>query len=354
MYHLVIFLISFLFVYFLTFLIRKIAIRLDFIDKPEERKFHNTPTALLGGIGIFFGLLFGLGFTFFFCRPLIPEIHEIVFFLLSALFICLLGLHDDRKGMNPYVKFFIQIIIALLFIFGGKFQLMLGSPYITVPLFTLWIVGLMNALNFLDNMDGITAGMAAILGIGFFAFGIIANNHFLSLVSIIFVASNLGFLIHNFNPAKIFLGDAGSMFIGYILAVLGIQLCETIININNDAINFATVLPLLLLSYAIFDISLVSFTRHRDGRYVLEGGMDHSTHRIGTAIGSVKITAFMVYLINILLVIVSVIVFKTNEQYLTLIITTIFALVFLFFADKLDKIPIIITENQLRKKGGND
>ncbi|MEA2104691.1 MAG: MraY family glycosyltransferase [Candidatus Cloacimonadota bacterium] len=347
--HLIISFISFFFVYFLTFLIKKIAIKLNFIDKPEERKFHTKPTALMGGIAIFFGLLFGLLVAFFVCKQLLPPNHQIEFYLIGAFLISLLGLIDDRFGMNPYLKFFLQTIIALIFIFGQGYQSLIFSPYITIPLLAAWIVGLMNALNFLDNMDGITSGMATILGLGFFALGILSGNHFLSLLAGIFMASTFGFLFHNFHPAKIFLGDAGSMLIGYTLAVFGITLVDEIIN-TNGLINFSILLPILLLSYAIFDISLVSITRHRDGRYVLEGGKDHSTHRIGTATGSVKVTAGMVYLINILLVLASVIVFRANNQYLTLIITVIFSLSFLFFGDKLDKIPIVISQNQLKKK----
>ncbi|MCK4360075.1 MAG: undecaprenyl/decaprenyl-phosphate alpha-N-acetylglucosaminyl 1-phosphate transferase [Candidatus Cloacimonetes bacterium] len=349
MYHFILFFFSFLFVYFFTYQIRKIAIRLNFIDKPEERKFHTKPTPLLGGIAILIGMIISLIASNYICYDLVPQIREISYFYIGLLLVCLLGLYDDHFRMSPYLKFIIQSIIALLFIFGTKMTNILGSAFITVPILLIWMVGLMNALNFLDNMDGITAGMAAILGAGYFAIGILSHNHFLSLISVIFIGSCLGFLVHNFHPAKIFLGDAGSMLIGYTLAVLGIALLNQIVIINST-VNLTSLLPILLLSYAIFDISLVSFTRQRDGRNILEGGKDHSTHRIGTATGSVRITAVMVYLINILIVLITVIVFEANNQYLTLATTIIFATVFLFFGGKLDNIPIVISQNQLRKK----
>lgn len=344
MYHFISFFFAFLFVYFLTFQIRKIAIRLNFIDKPEERKFHTKPTPLLGGIAILFGLIISFIVSYYICHDLIPQIKLISYFYIGLLLVCLLGLYDDYSMLKPYIKFIIQSIIALLFIFGTKMTNIFGSEFITVPLLLLWMVGLMNALNFLDNMDGITAGMASILGLGYFALGILSGNHFLSLISVIFIGSCLGFLFHNFHPAKIFLGDAGSMLIGYTLSVLGIIL------FNELPKNCSLLLPILLLSYAIFDISLVSFTRKRDGRNILEGGQDHSTHRIGTATGSVKVTAFMVYLINIVIILITVIVFKINNQFLTLATTIIFATVFLFFGGQLDNIPIVISQNQLRKK----
>jgi UDP-GlcNAc:undecaprenyl-phosphate GlcNAc-1-phosphate transferase len=334
-----------LFVYFFTFLVKKVAIKLNFIDKPEERKFHTTPTPLLGGISILIGMIITFLISIFTGNPIMPEFNrELFFFFLGALLIAGLGVIDDVFGMNPYLKFTTQSAIALTFILGTGVSTLLGQWYVSVPIFMLWMVGLMNALNFLDNMDGITAGMATILSLGYCALGILSSNHYLSFLAALFMGCSLGFLIHNFPPAKIFLGDAGSMLVGYSLSAFGIMILPELPN------NLTRLLPMLMLSYAIFDISLVSFTRHRDGRYVLQGGKDHTTHRIDTAMGSAKITAFVVYLVNILLVLFSVIVFQINNQYLTLITTLVLAGVFLFFGEKLDNVPIIITQNQLKHK----
>ncbi len=339
-----------LFVYLLTFIIRKLAAKWNFVDKPEERKFHTEPTALMGGLGVLVGIFWGVGIAFIVCKALLPELNSGISYLLGLLLVSMLGLYDDRYGMKPPQKFIIQAVVALIFIIGSGLQGVLYNPFITLPIFLLWMVGLMNALNFLDNMDGISAGIAAILSLAFFSVGIATGNHFLSLFAIIFIAACIGFLIHNFHPAKIFLGDAGSMLIGYTLAVFGIVVVKQIIISSKGIIDFNTLLPVLVLSYAIFDISLVSLTRHRDDRYVFEGGKDHSTHRIGNATGSVRVTAIMVYLINIVVVLASLIIYKTGNPYLTLIVTVIFAGSFLFFGDKLDKIPIVITQNQLKDK----
>lgn len=345
MYHFIVFAFSCLLVYFFTFFVKKIAIKLNFIDRPEERKFHKTPTPLLGGIAILIGMIVTFLISILTGNPIMPEFNrELFFFFLGAVLISGLGIIDDILGMSPYLKFAIQTAIALSFIFGTGVTTILGAWYISVPIFLLWMTGLMNAMNFLDNMDGITAGMGAILSLGYCALGILSSNHYLSFLAALFMGCSLGFLFHNFHPAKIFLGDAGSMLVGYSLSAFGIMLLPELPN------NFTRLLPVLMLSYAIFDISLVSFTRHRDGRYVLQGGKDHTTHRIDTAMGSVKVTAFMVYLVNILLVLISVIVFKINNQYLTLISTIILAGLFFFFGEKLDNVPIIITQNQLKHK----
>jgi UDP-N-acetylmuramyl pentapeptide phosphotransferase/UDP-N-acetylglucosamine-1-phosphate transferase/ribonuclease BN (tRNA processing enzyme) len=235
--------------------------------------------------------------------------------------IVLLGLWDDRRGMKPLVKMFGQFAVSLVFI-GSNFTLaelglMFGSIYISLPIMVLWMVGLMNALNFLDNMDGIISGMAGILGLGFFAFALINTTQsnmeamaLMALISLSFAGSTFGFLPYNFNPARIFLGDAGSMFIGYFLSSMGILMARYAGNRYND--KFFYLLPVLLLSYAIFDISLVSYTRRRDGRHVMQGGKDHSTHRINNVLGSIKVTAAIIYTINVLIVLTAIIIFRSE------------------------------------------
>ena len=215
------------------------------------------------------------------------------------------------------------------------------------------MTGLMNAFNFLDNMDGILAGMSGILALGFYAVCIITKtpslnelNNYVALLALAFAGAVFGFLPHNFNPAKIFLGDAGSMFIGYFLSTMGILTGKLAVNRMHS--NFFYLLPILMLSFAIFDISLVSITRKRDGRRISQGGKDHSTHRLGTAFKSIKVTALIVYLINSIIILTTIIVLQMESVELLIISTIIFIIVFLFFGRKLDKIPIVVPENQLK------
>jgi len=193
--------------------------------------------------------------------------------------------------------------------------------------------------------------MAGILALGFYGFGYIITktsgfeieSHYLSLLSLAFAGALLGFLPYNFNPAKIFLGDAGSMFIGYFLATMGI-LSGKLVVARMAGNNLYFLLPILLLSYAIFDISLVSIIRKRDGRKISQGGKDHSTHRIGNAMKSHKITAIIVYLINIIIVLVTLLIFMMESTKLLIIATVLFALIFILFGRKLDQIPVVIPE----------
>lgn len=349
---------SWLLVYGLTPFIMRLARAINFVDKPEARKMHLTSVPLMGGLSVFTGFLLlclydvAISPGRFFDPPMLG-------YLAAGVLIVLIGLIDDKHGMNPLVKMIGQLTVSLVFILSN-FQLselnqMFGSIYISLPLMLLWMVGLMNALNFLDNMDGIISGMAGILGLGFFAFSLTNANSsnaepmaLIGLISLSFAGSTFGFLPYNFNPARIFLGDAGSMFIGYFLSSMGILMARYAVIRHED--NMFYLLPVLLLSYAIFDISLVSYTRKRDGRHVMQGGKDHSTHRIHTALGSVKVTAIIIYAINVLIALTTIIIFITGERVLLLATTAMFATFFLVFGRKLDQIPIVVPSNQQKTK----
>jgi UDP-GlcNAc:undecaprenyl-phosphate GlcNAc-1-phosphate transferase len=347
-----VFILSFLSVYHLTPQIIKLALKIHFVDNPSARKLHKKATPLMGGLAVFIGFFVSTIMVVVFTHHHFNK--NIIGYLIGAFIIVFVGLVDDRRGMKPLPKLIGQIASCLVFVFLNDLQTILGPVYISLPIILLWMVGLMNALNFLDNMDGIITGMSGILALGFYAFSFICKNnqyigesHFIALLALTFAGSVFGFLPHNFSPAKIFLGDAGSMFIGYFLSSMGILIGRyASTNLGNQ---LYYLLPVLLLSYAIFDISLVSITRKRDGRKISEGGKDHSTHRIGNAMGSDKVTAAFVYLINIVIVLVTIIVLQFRSVILLILSTIFFAIFFLFFANKLDQIPVEITKNQMKK-----
>ncbi|MBN1326365.1 MAG: undecaprenyl/decaprenyl-phosphate alpha-N-acetylglucosaminyl 1-phosphate transferase [Candidatus Cloacimonetes bacterium] len=354
---LTVFIVAILFVYSITPLVIKLAHRTNFYDRPAARKLHKKATPLLGGVAVFSGFLILMIYVIFIGLHSLSI--SIIGYILGSLLIVLVGVIDDRHGMKPWLKLTGQIVSCLIFIASNKLFTLFGPFYLTLPILFFWMVGLMNALNFLDNMDGIITGMSGILALGFYAFSFISKTNllaqeanYISILSLIFAGAVFGFLPYNFNPAKIFLGDAGSLFIGYFLSTMGI-LAGRLAVIGKGS-NLYFLYPVLLLSFAIFDISLVSITRKRDGRKISQGGKDHSTHRIGTAIGSPKITALIVYLINIIIVLVTIIVFIMDSDKLLIISVIIFGCFFLFFARKLDEVPIVIPENQIRKNKGND
>ena len=350
----IVFVVSFLLVYNLTPLIIRLAYKINFLDNPHARKLHKKATPLLGGLSVFVGF-----FVLVIIESLIQAAPRTAFatygYLLGAFTITVVGLIDDKYGMSPLVKIFFQIIVCLIFIHSNDLYYLFGNKWITVMIIMFWMTGLMNAFNFLDNMDGILSGMSGILAIGFYAVCVLTRtpslpdlNNYVGLLSLTFAGAVFGFLPYNFNPAKIFLGDAGSMFIGYFLSTIGILTGK--LAVNSMQSNLFYLLPIMLLSFAIFDISLVSITRKRDGRKVSQGGKDHSTHRIGTAMGSIKVTALVVYLINSIIALMAIAVLQMESAELLVLSTIIFIITFLFFGRKLDKIPIVVPENQLKEK----
>jgi len=356
--YLSVFIMAWLLVYGLTPFIIRLAKALNFVDKPEARKIHLKSVPLLGGLSVATGFVLLCIYDVLISPGRFFD-KQMLGYLAGTGIIVLLGLWDDRRGMKPLIKMLGQFAVSLVFILSNftltELSLMFGSIYISLPIMVLWMVGLMNALNFLDNMDGIISGMAGILGLGFFAFALINTTQsnmeamaLMALISLSFAGSAFGFLPYNFNPARIFLGDAGSMFIGYFLSSMGILMARYAGNRYND--KFFYLLPVLLLSYAIFDISLVSYTRRRDGRHVMQGGKDHSTHRINNVLGSIKVTAAIIYTINVLIVLTAIIIFRIGNRNLLLITTLMFAAFFLALGRKLDKVPIQVPANQQKHK----
>ncbi|MCF7920295.1 MAG: undecaprenyl/decaprenyl-phosphate alpha-N-acetylglucosaminyl 1-phosphate transferase [Candidatus Cloacimonetes bacterium] len=347
----IVFVLGFIVVYLITPLIIKLAKKWNFVDNPCARKIHKEAVPLMGGLAVFFGFFILTLFV------IATNLHALNFrllgYLAGAILIVFVGLWDDHRGMKPLPKLLGQLMSCLLFIFSSNVLETMGPIWLSLPLILLWMIGLMNAFNFLDNMDGVLAGMSGILGLGFYAISFLTKTpdiapltNIIGLMSMAFAGSVLGFLPFNFNPARIFLGDAGSMFIGYFLSTMGILSGNLMVTSKSNHIWL--LIPVLLLSFAIFDITLVSYTRRRDGRRISQGGKDHSTHRIGNATGSTKVTAVFVYIINIILVLATILVLQMNSEILLVFSTLLFAIVFIFLGKKLDQIPVVITKNQLK------
>lgn len=304
--------VSFIIVLLVTPWMMKAALRFGFLDYPAERKLHLKPTPLLGGLGVFFGFWLGLWLSLFLSHILWNP--EILGLLLGSLVIVGIGLIDDKKGMNPSVKFFGQIIASLMFIFFSQSVNMFSGNAWGSLILILWMVGLMNALNFLDNMDGLCGGISAIAALSFAALGYFTGNVYLFLFSLALTGSLLGFLKYNYSPAKIFLGDTGSMFCGFMLSALGIIFAKRNVYYLNHLV------PVLILSYPIFDTSFVTFTRLKEGKKIYQGGRDHSSHRIMEMGIHPKLTVWGIYFICLVLGFMGVVVFFLLQSPLKVLI----------------------------------
>lgn len=273
----------------LTPLVRKVAITTNQIAIPKDNRWHKKETALMGGIAIFISFIAvwiisaNVMGCYSFGTPYLPII-------LCASGVFFLGLADDIFNMMPQHKLAGQIIIAaVLVIFGFRLE---WTPFITINLFLsiIWIVGITNAFNLLDNMDGLSAGIAFIGGFFLFLSGYInpldsGSMGPMLLMSSIYMGAILGFLIYNFNPASIFMGDAGSLFIGFMMACMtafGTVGKPTGLSVSHLLSVIA--IPILILFIPILDTSFVSVMRKLFRRPISQGGRDHSSHRM-VAIG---------------------------------------------------------------------
>ncbi|MBV9119357.1 MAG: undecaprenyl/decaprenyl-phosphate alpha-N-acetylglucosaminyl 1-phosphate transferase, partial [Chloroflexi bacterium] len=202
----------------------------------------------------------------------VPELAAI---FAATTVILAVGMTDDRRGeMTPLTKLIFQFAATtILIIFGIRLSIF-GHRWIDLPLTYLWVLGLTNALNLLDNMDGLTAGAAAIASTFFFLLAVLNSQILVALLAAALVGACLGFLVYNYNPASIFMGDSGSLSLGFLLAVLSMKL-----QIHNSQ-NLSFLIAALVLSVPIFDTGFVTWRRLSEGRRITQGGKDHTSHRL--------------------------------------------------------------------------
>lgn len=275
----------------LTPAVRVLATRLRFLDYPSHKKVHLTPTPLMGGIAVALASLAAATAALAFIRC--PYSARIVGFLSGGLMVVILGLADDANGMRPAVKLAGQTAAAAVMLLSGGVEGIPLPMVVAVPLALFWMVGLMNAFNFLDNMDGISSGLAAIASFGIFTLALGNGNIYTAIAAISVAGGALGFLRYNFAPASIFLGDAGSLFLGYVVGGLSLRAVA-----YAGAGSSALLIPVLMLGYPIFDSLLVTVARLREGRELSQGGRDHSSHRLAHLGLSARQTAATIYVIS--------------------------------------------------------
>jgi UDP-GlcNAc:undecaprenyl-phosphate GlcNAc-1-phosphate transferase len=275
----------------LTPAVRSLANRLGFLDYPNDKKVHISPTPLLGGIAVALASLASAAAALALIHS--PYSARLVGFMSGGLMVLVLGLADDANGMSPRSKLVGQTAAAaVMLLSGGIDGIPLPAPIAFIAAL-FWMVGLMNAFNFLDNMDGITSGLSAIATLGIFVLAIGHGNTNTAVAALAVAGGALGFLWYNFAPASIFLGDAGSLFLGYVVGGLSLRAVA-----YAEGGMSALLIPVLMLGYPIFDAFLVTSSRIVEGREVAQGGRDHSSHRIANLGLSSKQTAGTIYSIS--------------------------------------------------------
>lgn len=267
---------------------RRVAWRTGLTDAPTEGKVHSQPTPLLGGVAIYAAVMVAL--ILFADRR---EVSQLAGILLGATLVSFVGLWDDRQPLRPVLKLAGQLgAVAVLVVAGVRVQLT-GNVMVDTTLTVLWMLAVTNALNFMDNMDGISGGVAAIAAAGLLLLAVANDQRLVAPLAAALLGACLGFLVYNFNPASIFMGDGGSLFLGFALGALAIKL-----RFPGQPTNVTWMVPVLVLAVPLFDLSLVVISRlRREVNPFTTGGQDHLTHRLVASSFTQREAALVVYLL---------------------------------------------------------
>jgi UDP-GlcNAc:undecaprenyl-phosphate/decaprenyl-phosphate GlcNAc-1-phosphate transferase len=245
-----------------------VARRLGLVDRPGAKKAHLEVTPYLGGVAVAVGLVVA-GFV------IGSSVRQAAVVAACALVILLLGLVDDLRGLGPAVRVAVEASLAVVLWFEHVRAGFFGIPALDLALTVVWIVAITNALNLLDNMDGLASGVTALASLAYFAIAMSQGDYLVASFAAALAGASVGFLRHNFPPARIFLGDAGSLLLGFLLAVIGLMID---LDVRNDVLRIGV--QALILGVPVFDTTFVLISRRRGGRPLLLGGRDHSSHRL--------------------------------------------------------------------------
>jgi UDP-GlcNAc:undecaprenyl-phosphate/decaprenyl-phosphate GlcNAc-1-phosphate transferase len=263
----------------LTIPVRKLALKFGMVDRPGPRKVHVRPIPLLGGIAIYLGFVLAV----LLAVQVAPQ-HQILAVLAGATLLAIVGLLDDGGLLHHQVKLFVGMPLAAIFLLVSGIRAQFFSVIfpgnvggvLDVVLTVVWIVGITAAFSILDHMDGLCAGIAAVAALFFIIDAGFNGQTLVRTLGAAALGSALGFLRWNFNPAKIFMGDGGAMFLGFLMATLGLK-------IRPEGVQFPInwLVPILILGFPIFDTLLISVSRSRRGLLPFTSpGKDHTAHRL--------------------------------------------------------------------------
>ncbi len=281
-----------------------LAPRVGVMDRPNPRKIHASPVPRMGGIAIFAAVmvvvvLFGGQ----------QEIQQSAAILFGAAFMSFLGLADDRFTLSAYLRLALQFGAALFVWFAGVRIQMFSIDWLDGALTVLWIVGISNAMNFLDNMDGLLAGISAVMSAFFLVLAVLNGQVLVATLSAALMGACIGFLFWNLNPATVFMGDSGSMFLGFLLACVAIKL-----RFVAQAPSVSWMAPVIVMALPVFDMTLVVISRLRRGKNPLTTpGKDHTSHRIADHGFSCREAVLILYLVCCALGVVALLVSAADE-----------------------------------------
>jgi UDP-GlcNAc:undecaprenyl-phosphate GlcNAc-1-phosphate transferase len=252
---------------------RRVALRLGVVDMPAARKVHTDPVPYLGGLAIILAFVGAMTLGVI-VHPLAGSYGQVAAILGGGLVLAAMGLWDDLKVIPGWIKVPVEIVLAVGLYAAGVRAQPFRRLALDLPLSVGWVVGITNAVNYLDNMDGLSAGVVSIAAGYFFVMAAQTHQILVASLAAALTGCALGFLWHNRPPARIFMGDAGSLFLGFLLAALGLKL-----RFNNiDRVTFFV--PIAVMAIPILDALMVSVSRVMRGLSPIHPGKDHISHRL--------------------------------------------------------------------------
>lgn len=295
----------------LTWPVRSLAFKIGAVAQPGGRRIHQRPTAQAGGLAIYAG--FWVGFLAF-AWPIEPPVTGM---LIGSLVLLVMCLADDIKNLSPVLRLFGQVAVALIAVYGGVQVHGLTNPlsllgtydyislgWMSVPLTVLWIVAITNAMNWLDGLDGLVAGVAAMAGFTIMLGAGTTGTPLVAIAAGALAGGCVGFLPFNFNPARIFMGDTGAMFLGYMLA------CIAVIGPFKSTTAIAMVVPLLVLGVPIFDTVTGIIRRLLAGKSPLAADRGHIHHRLIDRGMSVRQAVLFIYSLTAVLCLAALLLWR--------------------------------------------
>jgi len=303
----------------LTPVFRKVALKSQFLDTPSgQLKKHTAPIPYLGGLAIYFSFLLVVFGTLSLAPP--ADTKPLFAILVGGTVIALMGLVDDLFSLSPAVKFLFEIVAAvLLIVFGLKIEFLGNYPWLCYGMTIFWVLAVTNAVNIIDIMDGLSSGVVAIACFGFMLVPFSGAHSYVPLVATVLAGSVLGFLPYNYQPARIYMGDSGALFLGFVLSALAMGHGYTQENI------VGLCAPVLILAVPLYDTALVMMIRFIRGRSMFRGSNDHLALRLRKIGFTVKQTVHTLWSVSILLVFVAGFLVRLSEKR-----ALVFILVFFF------------------------
>lgn len=303
--------------FFITFLVKKMAVKFNIVDFPNQRKIHKVVTPQAGGLAIFFGAALGL----LYLQPEHPHLMEIT---LGACTIIFIGLLDDRYDIRPIIKLSGQIIAATFLISSGLIIERVTLPFIglidlgplSVLITILWVVGITNAINLLDGLDGLATGVSTIALTTMLIMAIIDTQIFAAYLAVVIIGANLGFLYHNFYPAKIYMGDTGSNFLGYMIAVI------SMLGLFKNVAILGFVIPILILAVPIFDTLFAIIRRAKTNHGIMQADNKHIHYQLIRVGFTHRQSVMVMYLFSALFGVLAII-FARATLFVSLIVSLI-------------------------------